>query len=224
MKKLICFALIAACLLSLASCSLFGKDDGENEGPKTPVAKISEIVNNSSPTKVYTKIEYVGSETLTAKYTTLVDRNSGNSKFDFEYQRVAKIEEMLPSNVKTVKGSIWYDADGNVSHNEGETWVAEDVSGYLAYSLEISETRFAKYEMKDGENDLYAEISPAEAKRVFGADISAEGNIVLEIDTNGKYLYLVTIRYTAKDTGAIVTIQNSYDYATVNISYGQTEN
>ena len=140
------------------------------------VEKISDIVNSSSPTKIATMIQYVGSDTLKASYDTLIDRTSGNIQIDFEYQRYAKVEEMLPGNIKTVTGKVLFDAEGNVSDDDGATWTPEEINGYLPNYLNIDEARFSSYELTDDGKDLRAEIDATEARRVFGTDVSAEGN------------------------------------------------
>ncbi len=215
MKKIICLLLILACAFAMVSCKK------KNKETESGVETISKIVNESLATKIVTKTEYLveGEETLTGKYTTEIDRSRGNSKFTFEYQRYARIEDMNDDRIKTVKGSVFYNADGNVSYNEGDTWEAADAIAYLPFSLDINESRFVSYEVSEDGNNLKAEIAAGEAKRIFGTDISAEGNITLEIDTNGKYLYEIRILYTAEGSGAKVNIQTSYDYSQVNVKF-----
>ena len=215
MKKIICLLLILACAFAMVSCKKKNKDT------ETGVDTISNIVNESLPTKIVTKTEYLveGEETLTGKYTTEIDRSRGNSKFTFEYQRYATIEDMNDDRVKTVKGSVFYNADGNVSYNEGDTWEAANATAYLPFNLDINESRFVSHEISEDGTDLRAEIAASDAKKVFGTDISAEGNITLEVDTNGKYLYEIRILYTAKGSGASVNIQTSYDYSQVDVKF-----
>ena len=223
MKKLICLLLALSCLFSLLACKK-NKNDDTDGNKEASVASISEIINKSSPTKIVTESMFInGSDTLVSNYTTEVDKATGNSKFTFKYQRYAEIEEMLPTSIKTVSGVIYRDAEGKISYNEGDTWTAGDATAYLPFELNISEARFVKFELKDNGNDLYAEISVEEAKRVFGTDIAADGNIILEINTNGSYLYNTKITYTVKNsdgTKSNVIINSSYDYAQINISFG----
>ncbi len=212
MKKIICLLLIFGCLLAMVSCK---KD--KKESPS--VEAISKIVNESSPTEIKTKVEYVvGADILTGKYTTQIDRIRGNSKFDFEYSRYATIEEMSDTRFKTVKGSVYYEANGNVSY-DGNTWVPADATGYLQFNINVNEARFAKFEIVDNGNDLVSEIAPSEAKRTFGTDISADGNIKFEINTDGKYLHSTKITYTAVGSGATVVIETTYDYMPISLKF-----
>ncbi len=213
MKKIICFLLVLVCLFACASCELADKVVGK----KGTVETIRETVESSRPTKIVTRSEYVGNDTLTAMYTTKVDRASGKTQFDFEYERYADIEDMLPTSIKTVSGSLTYHPDGSVSSSSGETWSADDALGYISESLNLDAAGFKSYELTDNGNDLKAYVPASESVRVFGTVIEAEGDILLEVDTNGTYLYSVKISYTAKDTGANVVVNTSYDYAHVTV-------
>ena len=217
MKKIICLLLILACAFAMVSC----KQEEDNTPDVATVETISKIVNNSVATKIVTKTEYLieGEDSLIGKYETTIDRTRGNSRFDFEYTRYAKVEEMNDGYIKTVQGTVGYDSNGNVSYNNGDSWTSTDATAYLPFNLNIDEARFVSYQISEDGTDLIAEIAPEEAKRVFGTDISANGNISLEVDTNGEYLYEIRITYTAKDSGAQVDIQTSYDYAKVSVKF-----
>lgn len=211
MKKIICLLLIVACAFAMVSCK-------KNKKSNATVETISGIVNQSVATKIVTKTEYLieGEDALIGKYTTEIDRSSGNSRFTFEYSRYASIEEMS-NRVKTLKGSIVYDSNGNVSHDEGDSWEPGDATAYLPFELNIDEKRFASVEISEDGTDLTAKIAPSEAKRVFGTEIAADGDITLKVETNGEYLYEIIIEYTAKTSGAKVAIQTSYDYSQISI-------
>ena len=223
MKKIICFLLVLVCLFACVSCNVKDKiqdtagDLLGNFGKKSTVEDISETIGASKPTKIVTRSEYVGEDTLTAMYTTLVDRNSGKTQFDFEYQRYADIEDMLPTSIMTVAGSVTYNADGSVTSASGESWTAEEAMGYLAESIHVDASGFSSYELTNGGNSLKAYVPVSESVRIFGTAIDADGDILLEIETNGKYLYSVKVSYTANDTGAAVVISTSYDYALVTL-------
>ena len=213
MKKIVCLLLVLVCSFAMFSCFNSGKSD---------VDTISKIVNESVATKIVTKVDYVpvDDEALSGVYTTSIDRNSGKSKFTFVYSRYATVEEMNGGHTKTVDGSVWYDANGQISRNEGDTWEPNLAPAYLPNSLDISEARFVSVALSEDGTDMTAEIAPKEAKRAFGTDISAEGNIVLKVETNGTYLYEISVTYTAKDTGALVTVVTSYDYGEVEFDFG----
>ena len=117
-------------------------------------------------------------------------------------------------------GDVWYDANGTVSQTQGDTWDPNNVPAYLANALDISEARFASVTISEDGTDMTAEITPEESKRAFGAEIASEGNITVDIITDGTYLYRITVKYTAKDTGALVTVDTSYDYGKVEFDFG----
>lgn len=213
MKKIVCLLLVLACSFAMFACGDKGKSD---------VDGISKIVNESLATKIVTQVDYVpvDDDALSGIYTTSVDRNSKKSQFTFVYSRYATVEEMHTGYTKTVEGSVWYDSNGQVSRDEGDTWEPNDAPAYLSHSLDISAARFVSVTISEDGTDLTAEIAPSETKRVFGTEISAEGNVVLNVDTNGTYLYEIKVTYTAKDTGAKVTVVTSYDYGEVKFDFG----
>ena len=214
MKKFVCLLLVLACSFAMFSCGKNGKSGVEG---------ISKIVNDSVATKIVTQVDYVPTDdeqALSGIYTTAIDRDSGKSQFTFKYSRYATVEELHTGYIKTVDGSVWYDANGDISRNEGDTWEPNNATAYLPNSLDISAARFASVTMSEDDTDMTAEIAPAESKRVFGTAIAAEGNIVLEVETDGTYLYRISVTYTAKDTGALVTAITSYDYGKVEFDFG----
>ena len=216
MKKIICLLLVLACSFAMFSC---GDKTGESG-----VDAISKIVKESSATNIVTQVDYViEGEAVTGIYTTAVDRASGKSQFSFTYSRYATVEEMNDGYIKTVDGVIWYDSDGSISRDEGDTWEPNNAPAYLPHSLDISEARFASFTISEDGTDLTAEISPAEAKRAFGTNISCEGNITLKIETDGTYLHGIIITYTAAGTASVITAETSYDYGEVDFDFGIEE-
>lgn len=218
MKKIICLILALVCVVACASCNNSGESQNPILGNKGTLETVRDTVNNSSPTRIVTRTEYVGKETLEAMYTTQIDRESGKSQFDFKYERYATVEEMLAGSIKTVEGTVYYNADGSVSSSDGESWDSKDTLTYLPENLNLEEIGFKSYEIVDNGNDLKGYIASSDSKRVFGSKIDADGDIMLEIDTNGMYLYNIKITYTAKDTGATVVVNTSYDYSAVTIA------
>ena len=209
MKKIVCLLLALMCVFTAVSCN------SANSIKKGTLNTISETVSSSSPTKIVTRTEYVGRDTLTAMYVTQIDRASGKSQFDFEYERYSEIEEMIPGGIKKVTGTIYYAADGSVTSSEGETWSADEALGYLSESINLDKSAFKSHELADNGNDLKAYVAAEDSLRVFGSNIDADGDILLEVDTNGTYLYSIKISYTAKGTGDMVVVNTSYDYSLI---------
>ena len=209
MKKIVCLLLALMCVFAAVSCN------SASSLKKGTLKTISETVNASVPTKIVTRTEYVGRDTLTAMYITQIDRASGKSQFDFEYERYSKIEEMVPGGIKKISGTVYYAQDGSVTNSDGESWSADEALGYLPDGISIDKSAFKSYELTDNGNDLKAYVAAEDSLRVFGSNIDAEGDILLEVDTNGTYLYSIKITYTAKGTGDVVVVNTSYDYSLI---------
>lgn len=216
MKKLLCLLLALVCMTACVSCVSGGNDDNDNA--VVTVETIAGIINGSTPTKITTKVEYIveGEETIVSSYDTEKDEVNGIYVFTFNAKRPASVEELLPDNVKTISGTVRYNADGTITASTGDTWSQADAVGYLPEMINIGTSSFKKYELKNNGEDLAGTIDAKDAKRVFGEYIGAASDISIEIDTNGTYLYTVTIEYTAA-SGATVKVATSYDYAVINL-------
>ena len=224
MKKIISLFLVVLCVFSMFSCA---KDDGENnndqsgnsENTVTALDKVNGIIDDSLATRIVTHVDYTyGGETFKGRYTTQIDRASDKSQFDFSYQRLAiPGEDVSDSHIKTIAGTVYY-KNGEVSSNKGANWQTLG-SGYLEFSLDFSENKLTSYEVSEDGNDITAKVSAENSMRVFGTEIAAEGDITVTVDTNGEYLYSVTISYTAKDTGATVVVNTTYDYSIVTLNF-----
>lgn len=216
MKKIFCLLLTLVLTFACVSCNGIGKKNEEE--PEGTVETISATVNSSTPTQIVTKVDYIveNEETLTSSYITEKDTNSGVERFTFHTKRYPTVEEMSPVAIKEIQGSITKDADGNVKSSDGDTWSKAEAVGYLPEKLNVIKSAFKTHTLKDKGNDLVATIAAADAERVFGADIGAAGDISLEIDTNGTYLYKVTVSYTTA-SGATIIVTTSYDYGVITI-------
>ena len=224
MKKILCLLLTLVLSIGLVSCNLIGGKDsddgnGANGNQGGSVDTIAATVNSSTPTQIVTKVDYTaaGMSTVTSSYVTERDSKTGAEKFTFHIVRYATVEEMLPSATKTIEGTVWKNADGSVTNSNGDSWSAADAVGYLAEKLNLKSSYFKSYEISDNGNDLTAYVTAANSERVFGAKIDASGDIKLVVDTNGTYLYNVTVTYETV-SGATVNIVTSYDYAVIDLS------
>ncbi len=215
MKKILCLLLTLVLTFAFISCNGIGK---KNEEPEGSVANVSATINSSTPTQIVTKVDYIveGEDTLTSSYITEKDTVKGIEKFTFHTKRYATVEEMSPESIKEIEGTVWKNADGSVKSSTGDTWSKADAVGYLPEKLTISESVFKTYKLTDKGNDLTATIAAGDAERVFGVDIAAAGDISIVIDTNGTYLYKVTVSYVTA-SGATIMVTTSYDYGTITI-------
>ncbi len=208
MKKIISLILVLCSVFTMFAC---GKKNAS-------VEQISEIINQSDPTKIVTVVNYtVGGKTYVGKYTTQKDLSNGKQQFDYEYQRKSVPGEDDPSSsVTTVSGTVYQNEAGE---RFGSDFTASSAPGYLPYSLNLAEKRFSSFTVSEDGKSLEAFIPSAEAIRVFGTEVSAEGDITLKITTNGEYLYSIQISYVAAGTGANVVINTSYDYANIKLNF-----
>lgn len=223
MKKILCLLLTLVLSFGIVSCK---KDkDGDNDGGNNNaqnqtnvVENVNNTINSSSPTQIVTTVRYTapGQSELISSYVTERDAKENIEKFEFHIKRRAGIEEGIPGGIKELQGTVWKDAEGSVLNSEGDAWSAADAVGYLAESLTLRESYLKSYESSDNGNDITAYVTVANSERVFGASIAAQGDIKLEIDTNGTYLYKVTVTYTTA-SGATVSVVTSYDYAVINL-------
>ncbi|MBE6537487.1 MAG: hypothetical protein E7673_05990 [Ruminococcaceae bacterium] len=215
MKKILCLLLTFVLLLACVSCNVIGKKDKEQSGS---VETISATVTSSNPTVIVTKVDYIteGEETLTSSYITEKDSKTGVERFTFHTKRYPTVEEMYPESIKELQGTVWKNADGTVKASTGDKWSKEEAVGYLSEELIITKSAFKSSTLTDNGNDLVATIDAKDSVRVFGADVKAAGDITLEIDTNGTYLYKVVVKYTTA-SGASVVVTTSYDYGEVTI-------
>lgn len=215
MKKFLCLLLTLALTFAFVSCNGIGKKNEESEGS---VATISATINSSTPTQIVTKVDYIveGEDTLTSSYVTEKDTANGVERFTFHTKRYATVEEMSHESIKEIEGTVWKNADGSIKSSTGDTWSKADAVGYLPEKLTITESVFKTYKMTDKGNDLTATIAAGDAERVFGVDIAAASDISIVIDTNGTYLYKVTVSY-ATASGATIIVTTSYDYGVITI-------
>lgn len=215
MKKILC--LLLTLILAVACVSCGNKNKGAEDAGS--VEAIANTVNSSNPTQVVTKVSLTkdGFGTVTSSYITEKDTASGVEKFEFHTQRYADPETMQsPEAVNKLDGVIWKNADGSVKSSSGDSWSKDDAVGYVAEKLNIVASVFKDCKFSDDGKDLTATVGASDSERFFGTDIGASGDISVEIDTNGTYLYNVTVSYTTAD-GAKVIVTTSYDYANIKL-------
>ena len=221
MKKilllLLSLTLVFGCLTSCGNNNGANTDagNGANAPEKGTVDYIAYVVSNSLPTRIVTHTNFVDdSDTLSGVYTTEVDRENKKTQFSFEYDRIAiPGVDNSEDYVKTEAGLVQF-KDGMVLRSEGSDWETLG-DGYLTLSLSIVQSMLATAEVSEDGCDLVATVSAQNTERVFGSAIDAKGDVTLEIDTNGTYLYSVKISYVANGTDASITVETSYEYAPI---------
>ena len=209
MKKILALLLAVCCIFAVASC----KDDSSEPAGATAeqVSAIANVINSSNPTSIVTITEYAyGEDVYKGMFETKIDKNPEKSVFTFSYARPARVEDASESNTVTVAGTVYYNK-GQVSVNDGDSWVAAG-SGYVELDISLEASKLKSYTVSEDGGTLTATATAENAKRILGTTVSAEGDVTIVITTNSVYLYNVRVTYTAKDTGASVVIDTSYDY------------
>ena len=203
MKKILCLLLAIACLLAVVSC-----------GGGNKKLSIAEIVESSKPYTVTTRVYYDGEDDLGGMYITTTDGT--NSIFEYEYERYATVAEMAEGRIKTVSGKIYY-KDGKVTSNEGESWESSEINEIVDFSIKIDESKFSTYKISKDGKTLTGTVSSENSSRVLGVAIASDGDISIEIVTDGEAnLYYMNISYKSAG-GALITVNTSYDYSPVTV-------
>ena len=199
--------IILLLVFSLLSGIGFGMYYSAN-GPKD----VYDIAESSKPTKVTTEVSYstMQGDNLFGFYVTTVDGN--DTKFEYEYQRLATIDEMADGRIKTVSGTIYYH-DG-IYYGDDEEW-KPGTGTALDLKLDINKKYLKDIEINEDGTVLFALVTPENAPSVIGTDLKAIDDIELTVETNGVNLTMVTI-YCLTQYGEM-TIRTSYTYNEQNL-------
>jgi len=212
MKKITCLiltlVLALGCVLALASC-----DGGEQ---KDRLQLLIDMANNSNATKIVTFVEYDNSkDELGAKYTTEIEGN--DMIFSYEKERYNTVSEGILNGeglIVTEKGTVYY-VDGQYYGEDGLAYA--DTPSDVKYTFNITKENLTGAKLA-GNNGFTAELTKEQAVAVFGTDLSAEGNIALEVVTTGLQLTGVKLTYTTV-SGATVVVNTSYSYNAINLDF-----
>lgn len=215
MKKtlglILAVVLMLGCVFALASCK------GEEE------PAIYALAAESSPTKIVTLVDYVEADGLhlTGDYIMEIEGNS--SIFTFNYQRVRTVEDGAADEshdrIKTVEGVVYF-KDGKFS-SDGDTWEAEAPSA-STIKFDLKAEYLTNVTINESGTLLTAEMTPDNAVKVLGTDLSAAGNVSIHVETNGVSLSRVIITCTTK-SGATVTVNTTYTYNPVELVFPSAE-
>lgn len=192
--------LALACMLAIVSCG--------------NIESIIGIIEESRPTVVTTHVAYSGKDKLEGEFITKTD--GASSVFEYSYMKYATVAEMSDSRIKTIEGKIYENEDGEITV-EGAEWVAADTNSIVKFNLRIEESKFKTYDISRDGKKLNGTITSENSERVLGSAIKADGDITIEIVTDGvEYLYYINVSYKS-ESGADVSIRTSYDYSPVEI-------
>lgn len=214
MKKLICLILSLALTLGLAlAMTACGEEEG-NDDIVDPVTNICNIIGESAPTRIVTHTDYViNGVVLKGEYTQEIEGN--NTILVYSYENMSDPADGSPYDITTVSGTIYY-KDGRFSE-DGINWTTGAPSTSPVV-LDVSKDVFVNPVVSQDGFTLLAEITPENALNAFGTDLAAEGNLVVEIVTDGTNVRDINITGTTK-TGASVMIRTSYTYTAVTLQF-----
>ena len=213
MKKLICLILSLALTLGLAFAMTACGDEEGNDNVD-PVTKICNIVGESAPTRIITQTDYVvNGIALGGEYITEIEGN--NSILTYSYEKMSDPMDGNSNPHTTVSGKIYY-KDGRFSE-DGITWKTGAPST-TPIIFNVSKDVFVNPVVSQDGYTLTAEITPEAALAAFGTDLAAEGNLVVEIVTDGTNLRDINISGTTAQ-GASVMVRTSYTYTAVTLEF-----
>ncbi len=205
MKKVLNSVLV----LTLAFAAIFalaGCQAGQEE--------IYSIANNCSATQITTSVQYVyENETISTWYDILVD-DANNAIIEYEIGKYLSISEGVATGgdfVEEDSGVIYYYNgeyyDKTEDDGVSDSWISAAADADFKFNLDKS-LLIDPVVSEDG-TELTAKMTSENCKTMFGFDLDADGEIHLEVLTNGINLTDVNISCTTKN-GAVLVIETTY--------------
>ena len=209
MKKILCILLVLAVVFAVASC----RDDVE----ETPAEIIKDIVDQSSPTKIVTIVQYISDgETLSSVYTTEIDKANNKSVLKYDIEKFGDIEAGDPDRIMKLAGEIRY-LNGAIKDTTEDSWsTAVDLAP--AFELDVSRSLFAEYTVSEDGTTITGKVSGDNVALVLGTDQFSAEEINIKVMTNGTYIYSLDISYTTA-TGATVVVNTSDTHNTITLDF-----
>ncbi|MBO7304976.1 MAG: hypothetical protein J6V09_07125 [Clostridia bacterium] len=204
MKKIICLLLAIGCAFALFSCG-----EGGVEG-------FASLIKASQPTVIVTQInENDGDQTFISTFTTTFDGDDFTFEYSTQRYRTHQegIEEGTTELIKTETGKIYY-KNGKYS-KDGTTWfsAAPDVVSKQV-KLDLKAKNLDYYSISKDGKTLSALLTAEQAELVFGVAIKATGDVELDVESDGKNIRSITIKYATEKLESVL-IYTTYSYAKV---------
>lgn len=212
MKKIVslalAFVLLACAIFSFASCGEDGAVD------------IYAVANSSKATTVTTQIDYTDADgnELDAWYEI---KSEGNDAIiDYWFHKFTEVDEGAVGldRIVKVEGRYYY-IDGLYYGSEAaepEVGSPKDAT----YKFNLDKNKMIEPAVSDDGNSVRAAVTPENCADMFGFDLDADGNIAIEIVTNGVNLTRVELSCTTV-TGARVSIRSSYSYNALDLDFSE---
>lgn len=180
MKKIISFALVIACVVTLFACG--GDDKGKDLEPFTTA------ISATSPTKTTVKVKDTSAlGDLNGTYTVTYESDT-KATIEYEYEQFNSFAETeaTGNKKKVITGTVTYD-NGKYSDN-GALVDAESAITGISVNLNADKMTYTI----DG-NTLTGSVKAENVKDVLGID--KESDVQFIITTNGTTVTALTITY-----------------------------
>lgn len=201
LSSVLVLAMVFAAIFALTGCQTRQKD-------------IYTIANNSPATQITTSVQYVyENEIISAWYDILVDDTTNNAIVDYSFARYLSIDEGAATGgdfIEEKSGVIYYYKGlyhDKTEDGASDPWVSAAADAEFKFNLVKS--LLINPTVTDEDTRLTATMTPENCKTMFGFDFDADGEISLEVLTNGVNLTDVNISCTTK-SGAELVIETTY--------------
>ncbi|MBQ7407130.1 MAG: hypothetical protein IJW11_05165 [Clostridia bacterium] len=226
MKKILSLMLALLCVFALVACG-----GGSTPGGTTPPANELDVfeaaakgtapTNITSLTSYRTKDQFGKDLVLEGAFTLLVKGNE--SILDFEYQKLATLEDAADDFVVNKKGAIAIQAGKSkvILGDSLGNWETVIPSMQNVAALKIEKASLpADYSLSEDGKKLSVSLTEEEAKTALGVDIEAASEIAFAVETNGTYITSIVISYKAANN-ADVRIASSYTYGPQTLDFSR---
>lgn len=201
LSSVLILVLVFAALFAMTGCQTEQKD-------------IYAIANSSPATQITTSVQYeFEDEIIAAWYDILVDDETNNAIVEYSYGRYLSIDEGAATGgdfLEESEGVIYY-YNGVYYDKLGDTvsdpWVSAAADAEFKFNL--VESLLISPVVSEDNTKLTATMTAENCKTMFGFDFDAEGEIDLEVLTNGVNLTDVNISCTTT-SGATLVIETTY--------------
>lgn len=236
MKKIIAILLVIVCMFSVASCSLFGKDE-EDETTNPALKLYKDMLATSVPTQSVTVVEHtLGKTKFESTYTLTTGMVDGKAATTLvsEVQSLNDVTSNDLDHIVTTVTKEWY-LEGKGTKVNNKAWNEEGknfapVAGSLWFNLK--EENFSEISYDEAASTLVLTIPADKASTVLGYYIGSEDEFeydaTLTIVAAGGRIVNIKIEYTI-DATTVGDIDSQIDIDEIDVvieatySYGLQE-
>lgn len=206
MKKIIALILVVGCVLSLASCQLFGKDpskDNNDPDDSVSISSIQEKIDASAPKGASITVAFATKlGDLNGSYDVAYNED-GTASVDYSYEKFNTFTDGETSSElkSTVSGNVTVAVDGSVSGDLG----AEGLTA-VSFDLSLEEGKLSNVVINAGV--LSADVKAEDTAAVLGVALNYDAKLSVSTGTNG--ITSLSVTYTTNN--GEVEIVTTYNY------------